>query len=248
MDQNKQIQLKNTSGLTLVFNSQTIRESLPEEIAKMLKEVFYIIGLKQMPKPEEFKYLISFVLSDLKRFTLLDIPEAFKRIASGEIKGDLEHYNSFSPTYLGKVMKFYEEWKRKEILELKKKEEQNQKIAEHQAQLNKSPEQRREDCRTAYEGLAKYVEVNKSLPIGWSWIDCYWYMEANGLVTKDPEEKKMFADYVRNMIEQEKKDAIATGGLLSGKNIEKLLNNKFDFAHRCRIEMVKSFFKQKINK
>ena len=73
-------------------------------------------------------------------------------------------------------------------------------------------------------------------------------MEANGLVTNDPEEKKMFADYVRNMIEQEKKDAIATGGLLSGKNIEKLLNNKFDFAHRCRIEMVKSFFKQKINK
>ena len=128
MDQNKQIQLRNTSGLTSVFNAQRVRESKPEEVAKMLKEVFYLIGLKQMPNPEEFKYLISFVLSDLKRFTLLDIPEAFKRIASGEIKGELEHYNSFSPAYLGKVMKFYEDWKRKEILELKKKNILNKRI------------------------------------------------------------------------------------------------------------------------
>jgi len=232
----------------LVFNSQTIRESLPEEIAKMLKEVFYIIGLKQMPKPEEFKYLISFVLSDLKRFTLLDIPEAFKRIASGEIKGDLEHYNSFSPAYLGKVMKFYEEWKRKEILELKKKEDQRIKEEEYFKQKNKTVMERQEECEAHFKALEHYVNDNNELPIGWDWIGAYFYMEANGLVTTDVEEKKMFADYVMNIMENEKKDSVANDGILAGREIEKAMNDKVSFANRCRIEMVKSYFRQKINK
>jgi hypothetical protein len=217
-------------------------------LEKTLREICKVLGIKRDQSQEDIVRLILFLKNNYADLSKEGIRQAVDYALTGKIDAQLEHYQSLDIKYLSQILNAYRDHIRKSELELRKMEKQRQTEAEHQAQLNKTPEQRREDCRTAYEGLAKYVEVNKSLPIGWSWIDCYWYMEANGLVTKDPEEKKMFADYVRNMIEQEKKDAIATGGLLSGKNIEKLLNNKFDFAHRCRIEMVKSFFKQKINK
>jgi len=217
-------------------------------LEKTLREICKILGIKREQSQEDFMRVILFLKNNYSDLSREGIRQAVDYALTGKIEAQLEHYQSLDIKYLSQILNAYRDHIRKSELELRKMEKQRQTEAEHQAQLNKTPEQRREECRTAYEGLSKYVEVNKSLPIGWSWIDCYWYMEANGLVTKDPEEKKMFADYVRNMIEQEKKDAIATGGLLSGKNIEKILNNKFDFAHRCRIEMVKSFFKQKINK
>jgi len=247
MEKKNQIAIQSQNGhLSMVFNSKRIREAEPIEVVKVLKDVFYLIGLKNFPNEHEMQYLISFVLSDLKRFTLLDVSEAFKRIASGEINGELEHYNNFSPVYLGKTMRIYEAWKCKEVLEQKKKKEQLEKEKEILKEKNKTPMEIMEECKANYEALTHYVNDNKEMPLIWDWLGVYWYMDDKGLVTKDAQEKRMFADYVRNLIENEKKDAIANYGLMAGREIDKSLNDKVSFANRCRIEMVKSHFKQKL--
>jgi len=217
-------------------------------LEKSLREICKIVGLRREQSQEDITRVLLFIKNNYSDLSIQGIRQAVDYALTGKIEAQLEHYQSLDIKYISQILNAYREHIRKSELELRKLEKQKETEDQIKKDMNKTPEERKEECRIAYEGLVKYVEINNSLPIGWDWIGAYWYMEANGLVTTDVEEKRMFADYVRNMIENEKKDAIATGGLMAGRDIEKVLNNKLDFAHRCRIEMVKSYFKQKLNK
>lgn len=217
-------------------------------LEKSLREICKIVGLRREQSQEDITRVLLFIKNNYSDLSIQGIRQAVDYALTGKIEAQLEHYQSLDIKYISQILNAYREHIRKSELELRKLEKQKETEEEYLKQKNKTVMERQEECEAHFKALEHYVNDNNELPIGWDWIGAYWYMESNGLVTTDPEEKRMFADYVRVMIENEKKDAIAIGGLMAGRDIEKVLNNKLDFAHRCRIEMVKSYFKQKLNK
>lgn len=217
-------------------------------LEKTLREICKILGIKREQSQEDFMRVILFLKNNYSDLSREGIRQAVDYALTGKIDAQLEHYQSLDIKYLSQILNAYRDHIRKSELELRKKDNQRQTEEEYFKQKNKTVMERQEECEAHFKALEHYVNDNNELPIGWDWIGAYYYMEANGLVTTDVEEKRMFADYVRNIMENEKKDSISNDGILAGREIEKAMNDKVSFANRCRIEMVKSYFRQKINK
>jgi hypothetical protein len=210
--------------LKAVFNAKKIADATEEEVKTMLKMCFALIGISVLPDELSKQVLISSVLRDFKRFTLADVPEAFQMVVRNELKGNFEHYNNFSPMYLGKVMAVYEEFKGKNMVKIRQQEKLN--------------EQRQEDIDNRPE--------NKKMPMGWNWLNVYAHMDRAGLVDMDNDEKSMFTAVVEQRIKDEALIARKDGAnLFQFKNITKVLdmNNKQAFKNRCREEFVKDYCK-----
>lgn len=217
-------------------------------LEKTLREICKVLGIKRDQSQEDIVRLILFLKNNYADLSKEGIRQAVDYALTGKIDAQLEHYQSLDIKYLSQILNAYRDHIRKSELELRKKDKQRQTEEEYFKQKNKTVMERQEECEAHFKALDHYVNDNNELPIGWDWIGAYYYMEANGLVTTDVEEKRMFADYVRNIMENEKKDSVANDGILAGREIEKAMNDKVSFANRCRIEMVKSYFRQKINK
>jgi hypothetical protein len=227
--------------LKAVFNAKKIADATEEEVKTMLKMCFALIGISVLPDELSKQVLISSVLRDFKRFTLADVPEAFQMVVRNELKGNFEHYNNFSPMYLGKVMAVYEEFKGKNMVKIRQQEKLNE---QRQEDIDNRPEEEKD--LEAFDMLMHYLKENKKMPMGWNWLNVYAHMDRAGLVDMDNDEKSMFTAVVEQRIKDEALIARKDGAnLFQFKNITKVLdiNNKQAFKNRCREEFVKDYCK-----
>jgi len=75
-------------------------------LAKCLVKLCYFVGIKEPLSIENLKMLVFYIVNQHPTFTQEELEQAFFMASSGEF-GDLEHYQSFSPMYVSKVIKAY---------------------------------------------------------------------------------------------------------------------------------------------
>jgi len=78
-----------------------------QDLAKRLVRLSFFVGIKEPLSIEEIKLLVFFLCSQYPRFTSEELEQAFMMACSGKF-GAFEHYQSFSPIYIGKVINSYE--------------------------------------------------------------------------------------------------------------------------------------------
>ena len=237
-----------------MFNAPKIKDAKHEQILQSLAHIFFLIGLKDKPDKIETDIIINYITTTYNKYTILDIVEAFKRGISGEIKvkGKDGNYTSidmnlykepFSCKYIGRVMSCYEEWRSCKILDLKKIEateerKKNEVIASY------TPE----SCAKSFNGLKNFIEKNKSLPISWDWIGCYYYMNSKGLISN--ESKKKFIPIADRLLDKEvvdkKKRKESYNEITSF--IERYKKGTVAYQNFCRQELVKYHFNKKLPK
>jgi len=75
-------------------------------LAKCLVKLCYFVGIKEPLSIENLKMLVFYLANQHPTFTQEELEQAFFMASSGEF-GELEHYQSFSPMYVSKVIKAY---------------------------------------------------------------------------------------------------------------------------------------------
>ena len=75
-------------------------------LAKCLVKLCYFVGIKEPLSIENLKMLVHYLASQHPTFTQEELEQGFFMASSGEL-GELEHYQSFSPMYVSKVIKAY---------------------------------------------------------------------------------------------------------------------------------------------
>ena len=97
------VQLYKTDNL--IFEKYT--NDHKQELAKRLMRLSFFVGIKEPLSLDELKLLVFFLCSQYPKFTSEELEQAFMMACSGKF-GTFEHYQSFSPIYIGKVINAYE--------------------------------------------------------------------------------------------------------------------------------------------
>ena len=112
-----------------------------QRLAKQLVNLSYFVGIKESPSLETLKLLVVFLCKSFPLFSAEELENAFMKACAGEF-GDLDHYQNFSPIYVGKVIKFYEQHKmvaKQNYMRLNAKREEELREKEMEKQYNENP-------------------------------------------------------------------------------------------------------------
>lgn len=112
-----------------------------QRLAKQLVNLSYFVGIKESPSLETLKLLVVFLCKSFPLFSAEELENAFMKACAGEF-GDLDHYQNFSPIYVGKVIKAYEQQKmvaKQNYMRLNAKREEELREKEMEKQYNENP-------------------------------------------------------------------------------------------------------------
>ena len=71
----------------------------------------YFIGIKEELSKEELFMNINFIRENFNELNLVDIDQAINLSIKGEFDIDIEHYQSFTPLYISKILNAYKKYK-----------------------------------------------------------------------------------------------------------------------------------------
>jgi hypothetical protein len=77
-----------------------------QDLAKTLVQLSYFVGIKEPVSIESLKLIVNFLCSQFPHFNKDELIEAFNLSCSGKL-GDFEHFQNFSPIYIGKIINSY---------------------------------------------------------------------------------------------------------------------------------------------
>lgn len=77
-----------------------------QELAKLLVQLSYFVGIKEPVSIESLKLIVNFLCTQFPNFNKDELIEAFNLACSGKL-GDFEHFQNFSPIYIGKIINSY---------------------------------------------------------------------------------------------------------------------------------------------
>lgn len=98
-----------------------------KELAKLFVRLSYFVGIKEPLSIDSLKLLVKFVIAEYPMFKSDELEQAFFFACSGKL-GDFEHFQNFSPIYVGKVINAYNNFT--SPLKMKYQREQEQEIRE----------------------------------------------------------------------------------------------------------------------
>ncbi len=75
-------------------------------LAKSLVKLSYFVGIKEPLSIDNLKMLVYYLANQHPAFTQEELEQAFFMASSGEF-GEIEHYQTFSPAYVSKIIKAY---------------------------------------------------------------------------------------------------------------------------------------------
>lgn len=117
----------NAKEIILASHKTKICDLSPiDELKQALRYVMTLTGLKSENWPSESQkmVLLDFAVSELGNFTPDEIRIAFKLASSKKINCEIEHYQNFNASYLGKVMAAYSDYKVNAMREFKSQDVQ----------------------------------------------------------------------------------------------------------------------------
>lgn len=135
-EQSEIIVLSNTSKRFEDYDNED-----KQKLAKQLVNLTYFVGIKESPSVETLKLLVLFLCKSFPTFSAEELESGFMKACAGEF-GDLDHYQNFSPIYVGKVIKAYEQQKmlaKQNYMRLNAKHEEEVRDKQRQAEYNENP-------------------------------------------------------------------------------------------------------------
>lgn len=130
-----------------------------QDLAKSLVRLSFFVGIKEPLSIEELKLLVFFLCSQFPKFTAEELEQAFLMACSGKF-GNFEHYQSFSPIYVGKVINAYEVYRSQAFAKYKTlNQERNYELEDNEKAKKYNP------LKGAYQALLseweKYYSAKK---------------------------------------------------------------------------------------
>jgi hypothetical protein len=182
----------------------------------------FYIGIKEELSQEELFMNLNFIRENFSELNIVDINQAIDLSIKGDLQVDVEHYQSFTPLYISKILKAYKEYRGKVIYAIRDKIEkvENKPIEltiDEKIEITKksliSVFSNREDKRFYDYGGVTYdfIRRNKLLVFSKSLVDeAMRYGKKNSL---NEIRKSTYADVIQNSNKNykdatEKKEAI----------------------------------------
>ena len=127
----EQLPQKNQKSAIVISTTGLIRKASGGVKVRELKNVvplkqglaycFKLIGLKTLPDELETQVLIDFIAGAYGGLCAEEIKVAFKLGCKGDLDVEMNHYQAFTPLYLGRVLKAYSELRQKELAKAQSK-------------------------------------------------------------------------------------------------------------------------------
>lgn len=89
------------------FNGDKLNLVSPIVLRENLAYIFTLLGFKNYPDKEEMIIIEDFIRSSYPMYTVQEFRIAFKMSVQGKLDCSTEHYEKFSPKFIGQVMVAY---------------------------------------------------------------------------------------------------------------------------------------------
>jgi hypothetical protein len=89
------------------FNGDKLNLVSPITLRENLAYIFTLLGFKNYPAKEEMIVIEDFIRSSYPLYTIQEFRIAFKMAVQGKLDCSTEHYEKFSPKFIGQVMVAY---------------------------------------------------------------------------------------------------------------------------------------------
>lgn len=89
------------------FNGDKLNLVSPIILKENLAYIFTLLGFKNYPDKEEMIIIEDFIRTSYPMYTIQEFRIAFKMAVQGKIDCSTEHYEKFSPKFIGQVMGAY---------------------------------------------------------------------------------------------------------------------------------------------
>jgi len=89
------------------FRGQKLNLLSPVTLKENLAYIFTLLGITRYPEKEEYMVIEDFIRSSYPNYTIEEFVIAFKMAVQGKLDCSTEHYEKFSPKFIGQVMTSY---------------------------------------------------------------------------------------------------------------------------------------------
>lgn len=89
------------------FNGDKLNLVSPITLRENLAYIFTLLGFKNYPAKEEMLIIEDFIRTSYPLYTIQEFRIAFKMAVQGKLDCSTEHYEKFSPKFIGQVMVAY---------------------------------------------------------------------------------------------------------------------------------------------
>lgn len=89
------------------FNGDKLNLVSPIVLRENLAYIFTLLGFKNYPDKEEMVIIEDFIRSSYPLYTIQEFRIAFKMAVQGKMDCSTEHYEKFSPKFIGQIMLAY---------------------------------------------------------------------------------------------------------------------------------------------
>lgn len=89
------------------FKGQKLNLLSPVTLKENLAYIFTLLGITRYPEKEEYMVIEDFIRSSYPLYTIQEFVISFKMAVQGKLDCSTEHYEKFSPKFIGQVMAAY---------------------------------------------------------------------------------------------------------------------------------------------
>jgi hypothetical protein len=89
------------------FKGQKLNLLSPVTLKENLAYIFTLLAITRYPEKEEYMVIEDFIRSSYPLYTIQEFVIAFKMAVQGKLDCSTEHYEKFSPKFIGQVMAAY---------------------------------------------------------------------------------------------------------------------------------------------
>lgn len=89
------------------FKGQKLNLVSPVTLKENLAYIFTLLGMTRYPEKEEFMVIEDFIRTSYPMYTIEEFVIAFKMAVQGKLDCSVEHYEKFSPKFIGQVIAAY---------------------------------------------------------------------------------------------------------------------------------------------
>jgi hypothetical protein len=212
-----------------------------DEFKTTMQTVCFDIGIRQALDSHDIDSAFNFINRNFGLLNLTQIKEAFDLFSADKLKfpdPKFGHYNSFDNTFIGKVLSSYNVYISDYNFRNKHKI-----LKPIETVLIEKPNQTKEEEAKEWFDFVKNESENKREILIADWSLLYWYMEKEGLIDLDNDEKEMFYDILKNELEHEIMTRKSEG--IDYSSYKKTLDSKSMMKRECRKRLVVKHFENK---
>lgn len=166
------------------------QEGSVNNFSQVWNKVAFSLGIRKPLTEPELQIILEFMREYHKALTLQDVSKAFGLYSAAELDFQESHFQSMDNVFIGKVLKSYKEWKRKEAAKPKPIEP------------SKQLEQPKEDFQKHFDYVKRCYQKDGVLPIA-NWKGLFKWMEIKGMINLSNKEKNTILAEVKQEVENQ---------------------------------------------